>query len=65
MQKCDNGSNKINVKMTSMYNKLWKKQKHFIIILLGGESYLYEGQKLSDLKDIQTIWFHQLIVFVL
>jgi hypothetical protein len=26
---------------------------------------LYEGQKLSNLKDIQTIWFHQLIVFVL
>jgi hypothetical protein len=26
---------------------------------------LYEGQKLSNLKDIQTIWFHQLIMFVL
>ncbi len=26
MQKCNNASNKINVKMTSMYNKLWKKQ---------------------------------------
>ncbi len=35
------------------------------IILVGGESYLYEGQKLSNLKDIQTIWFHQLIMFVL
>jgi len=35
------------------------------IILVGGKSYLHEGQKLSNLKDIQTIWFHQLIVFVL
>jgi hypothetical protein len=26
---------------------------------------LHVGQKLSNLKDIQTIWFHQLIVFVL
>jgi hypothetical protein len=26
---------------------------------------LHEGEKLSNLKDIQTIWFHQLIVFVL
>jgi hypothetical protein len=26
---------------------------------------LHEGQKLSNLKDIQTIWFHHLIVFVL
>jgi hypothetical protein len=26
---------------------------------------LHEGQKLSNLKDIQTIWFHQLIVFVI
>jgi hypothetical protein len=25
------------------------------IILIGGELYLYEGQKLSNLKDIQTI----------
>jgi hypothetical protein len=25
------------------------------IILVGGESYLYEGQKSSNLKDIQTI----------
>jgi hypothetical protein len=29
MQKCDNGSNKIDIKMTSMYNKLWKKQDDF------------------------------------
>jgi hypothetical protein len=26
---------------------------------------LHEGQKLSNLKNIQTIWFHQLIVFIL
>jgi hypothetical protein len=26
---------------------------------------LNEGQKLSNLKDTQTIWFHQLIMFVL
>jgi hypothetical protein len=25
------------------------------IILIGSESYLYEGQKLSNLKNIQTI----------
>jgi hypothetical protein len=25
------------------------------IILVGGESYLYEGQKLSHLKDTETI----------
>jgi hypothetical protein len=30
MRKCDNGSNKINIKMTSMYNKLWKKQDQMI-----------------------------------
>ncbi len=35
------------------------------IILVGGKSYLHEGQKLSNLKNIQTIWFHQLIVFIL
>jgi hypothetical protein len=35
------------------------------IILVCGRSYLHEGQKLSNLIDIQTIWFHQLIVFVL
>jgi len=35
------------------------------IIIVGGKSYLHEGQKLSNLKDKQTIWFHQLIVFVL
>jgi len=29
-------------------------KSNFIIILVGGESYLYEGQKLSNLKDIQT-----------
>jgi hypothetical protein len=27
--KCDIGSNKINIKMTSMYNKLWKKDQNF------------------------------------
>jgi hypothetical protein len=32
MQKCDNGSNKINVKMTSMYNKLWKKQNQILLL---------------------------------
>jgi hypothetical protein len=26
---------------------------------------LHEGQKLSNQKDIQTIWFHQLTMFVL
>jgi hypothetical protein len=35
------------------------------IILVGGRSYLHEWEKLLNLKDIQTIWFHQLIVFVL
>jgi hypothetical protein len=25
------------------------------IILVGGESYLYEGQKILNFKDIQTI----------
>jgi hypothetical protein len=34
-------------------------------ILVGDRPYLHEGQKLSNWKDIQTIWFHQLIVFVL
>ncbi len=29
MQKCDTHSNKIDIKMTSMYNKLWKKQNEF------------------------------------
>jgi len=32
MQKCDNGSSKINVKMTSMYNKLWKKQDQLFLL---------------------------------
>ncbi len=32
MQKGDNGSNKINVKMTSMYNKLWKKQDQLFLL---------------------------------
>jgi hypothetical protein len=34
-------------------------------ILVGDWPYLHEGRKLSNLKDIQTISFHQLIVFVL
>jgi hypothetical protein len=33
MQKCDNGSNKINIKMTSMYNKLWKKEDQLFSLL--------------------------------
>jgi hypothetical protein len=33
MQKGDNGSTKINVKMTSMYNKLWKKQDQLFLLL--------------------------------
>ncbi len=35
------------------------------IVIVGGKSYLHEGRKLSNSKDKQTIWFHQLIVFVL
>jgi len=31
-EKCDNGSNKINIKMTSMYNKLWKKQDELFLL---------------------------------
>jgi len=34
-------------------------------ILVGDRPYLHEGWKLSNSKDIQTIWFHRLIVFVL
>jgi hypothetical protein len=49
MGKCNNVSNKINVKMTSMYNKLWKKQDQlFFIILVGSKSYLHEGENLSN-----------------
>jgi len=33
MQKCDNSSNKINIKMTSMYNKLRKKEDQFFSLL--------------------------------
>jgi hypothetical protein len=32
MQKCDNGWNKIDIKMTSMYNKLWKKQDELFLL---------------------------------
>ncbi len=32
MRKGDKGSNKINVKMTSMYNKLWKKQDQLFLL---------------------------------
>jgi hypothetical protein len=32
MQKCDNDSNKTNIKMTSMYNKLWKKQDQLFLL---------------------------------
>ncbi len=42
-----------------------EKKSIVFIILVHGTSYLHEGQKLSNLKDIQTIWFHHLIVFVL
>ncbi len=31
-EKCDNGSNKININMTSMYNKLWKKQNELFLL---------------------------------
>jgi len=49
-----------------MYNKIQKKQdEFFIIILVVGRSYLYEGRRLSNLEDIKTILFHQLIVFIL
>jgi hypothetical protein len=30
-------------------------RSNFIIILVGGKSYMHEGQKLSNLKNIQTI----------
>ncbi len=33
IQKCDIGSNKINIKMTSMYNKLWRKQDQLFLLL--------------------------------
>jgi len=33
MQKCDNGSNKISIKMTSMYNKLWKEEDQLFSLL--------------------------------
>jgi hypothetical protein len=39
IKKCGIGSNKINIKMTSMYNKLWKN------ILVGDRPYLHEGRK--------------------
>jgi hypothetical protein len=32
MRKCDNGSNKINRKKTSMYSKLWKKQDQILLL---------------------------------
>jgi hypothetical protein len=32
MRKCDNGSNKINIKKTSMYSKLWKKQDQILLL---------------------------------
>jgi len=38
-----------------MYNKLWKKISNFKIILVSDRLYLREGQKNSNLKDIQTI----------
>jgi len=28
---------------------------NFIIILVGDKSYMHQGQKLSNLKDVQTI----------
>jgi hypothetical protein len=31
MQKCDNGSKKINIKMTSTYNKLWKEKNELFL----------------------------------
>jgi hypothetical protein len=33
VRKCDIGSSKINIKMTSMYNKLWKKKINFLLLL--------------------------------
>jgi hypothetical protein len=39
-----------------MYNKLLEERRSIVlIILVGGKSYLHEGQKLSNLEDIQTI----------
>ncbi len=53
IKKCDVGSNKINIEMTSMYNKLWRKQDQFFLtIIVGDRPYLYEGRKLSNLKHI-------------
>jgi hypothetical protein len=33
MRKCDNDSNKINIKRTFMYNKLWKKEDQLVLLL--------------------------------
>jgi hypothetical protein len=67
MRKCDNGSNKITIKMTSMYNKLWKKEDQLLLLLLlYVVSHICMKDKNYQIKkDIQTTWFHQLIVFVL
>ncbi len=32
MKKCNNGLHKINVKMTSVYNKLWKKEDQLFFL---------------------------------
>ncbi len=32
MKKCNNGLNKINVRMTSVYNKLWKKEDQLCVL---------------------------------
>ncbi len=32
IQKLDIGSNKINIKMASMYNKLWRKQDQLFLL---------------------------------
>jgi hypothetical protein len=33
----------------------------YFFILVGGRWYLHEWGKLSNLKDIQIVWFHELI----
>jgi hypothetical protein len=66
MRKYNNGRNKNKYKNDIHVQWIMEETRsNLIIILIGGKSYTHERQKLSNLKNIQTIWFHQLIVFVL
>jgi hypothetical protein len=48
-KKWDNSSNKINIKMTSMYNKIMEETRFYLfIIIVGGRSYLHEWKRLSN-----------------